>query len=422
MSERLQAVYRLRARAADVDARAHRLAVEQSIEMPPEAVRDERVRAEVIGRVDSIEPVAGLADRFEATLSLAVETVGGEAGQLMNMLFGNCSLQEDVELVDVRLPDSLLRALPGPRFGIEGWRAAVAGQRAEAAGHRAEAPERRVDAPERRVEAPGRRAETSSQRSLTCTALKPQGLPADALARLAYVFARAGIDVIKDDHGLADQRAAPFAERVAAVQRAVDRANREKADSDSPLAGHRSLYAPSLSGGPARLAGQLRLLRDEGVGALLACPMILGVPTFVELVRADAGVPIIAHPALAGAARIAPPVLLGRLFRLFGADATIFPNWGGRFAYSRADCLAVAEAARAPLGGHAAALPVPAGGMSVERVGEMLDAFGPDTMLLIGADLLAAGDAMAERAAAFVSRVHARAATTRVPGRSATAS
>jgi ribulose-bisphosphate carboxylase large chain len=50
-------------------------------------------------------------------------------------------------------------------------------------------------------------------------------------------------------------------------------------------------------------------------------------------------------------------------------------------------------------------LPVAAGGMSVERVAEMLDDYGPDTMLLIGGNLLAAGDAMPARAGAFAARV-----------------
>ena len=365
--------YRIQCPAGSIEARAQALAVEQSIEMPLEAVRDARVRTEVVGEVRSIDALPDAPGQFDVVLALATETVGDEAGQLMNMLFGNCSLQPDVELIDLQLPAATLARWPGPRFGIEGWRAAVG-----AAGTR---------------------------RPLSCSALKPQGLPLEALAALAYTFARAGIDVVKDDHGLADQPAAPFAQRVPAVQRAIERANRDKAAHGGALAGHRSLYAPSLSGGPRRLAAQLRIARDEGVGALLACPMIVGVPVFVELLRAEAGVPLLAHPALAGSARIGAPLLLGRLFRLFGADATIFPNWGGRFSYPRADCLAIAERARAPLGAHAPTLPVPAGGMSVERVGEMLDDYGPDTMLLIGGNLLAAGDAMPARAAEFAARV-----------------
>jgi ribulose-bisphosphate carboxylase large chain len=142
--------------------------------------------------------------------------------------------------------------------------------------------------------------------------------------------------------------------------------------------------------------------------------MVCGVPTMVELVREEAGVPILAHPALAGNARIAPDLLLGRLFRLFGADATIFPNFGGRFSYDRETCRAIARRAREPLGSVAAILPVPAGGMRTDRVGEMIEEFGNDVMLLIGGHLLAGattpGDSVLARAAAFVERVHAEAA------------
>jgi hypothetical protein len=126
------------------------------------------------------------------------------------------------------------------------------------------------------------------------------------------------------------------------------------------------------------------------------------VSSLAALAR-DVGVPILAHPSLAGAARIAPPLLLGKLFRLFGADATIFPNAGGRFGYSRETCAAIVRAARDPWSNLRPALPVPAGGMSVERVPAMRSTFGDDAMLLIGGDLLAAGNALESRCRAFVA-------------------
>lgn len=371
MSGRLLVTYQIRCTAHEAPARARALAVEQSVEMPPEAIAIDALRGRIVGRVEAIEPDPHDPTLQRAVLSLAAETVGDCPVQLLNMLFGNCALQPDVTLLDVRLPDTLIDALPGPRFGIDGWRAAV--------------------------------GPSSADRPLSCTALKPQGLPPDELARLAYSFARAGIDVIKDDHGIADQLAAPFDARVPRVQQAIERANREKASlADPALAGHRTVYAPHVSGTPERIARQLALIGNEGVGALLACPMLIGAGTFAGLVREQAGVPIIAHPAFAGG-RIAPALLLGRLYRLFGADATIFPNWGGRFAFTQAECLAIANAARSPLGRHLPAMPIPAGGMRVERCREMLDVFGPATMLLIGGDLLAAGPAMPARAAAFAA-------------------
>ena len=363
MSEpRLTSTYAVRADPSSIAARAEALALEQSVELPLAAVRDARVRDEVVARVASI---AALGDgRHEVRLEIAVETTGGEPGQLMNMLFGNSSLHDDVELVDVEVPAALAASFGGPRFGIAGWRDAVG----------------------------------AKDRPLTCSALKPIGLAPAALASLAGTLARAGVDVIKDDHGLADQASAPFVARVAAVQRAIDEANRD-------TGGH-TIYAPSLNGNLDAMRTQMRAARDAGAGAFLIAPMVSGVATLAAVAR-EAGVPILAHPALAGAGRIAPPLLLGRLFRLFGADATIFPNAGGRFGYSPATCAAIARAAREPWCGLAPALPVPAGGMSVERVPELREAFGDDTMLLVGGSLLVAGDALEARCRAFVAATHA---------------
>ena len=355
--------YEVGGSAADIEARASALALEQSIEMPLVAVTNTYVREQVVATVERIETLA--PERHRVVLGIATATVGRDIGQLMYMLFGNCSLQEDVSLIDVELPASLLSHWPGPRFGLEGIRARLG----------------------------------AGPRALTMTALKPQGLSPAALGQLAATFARAGLDIIKDDHGIADQEYAPFAARVTACQSAVARAN--------AAAGERSLYAPTLSGGPRQLREQAHIVREEGVGMVLACPMLMGLPAFDELVRDQLDCPVLAHPALGGVARIAPALLFGRLFRLLGADATIFPNHGGRFSYSPATCKALASAALAPWHHLRACAPVPAGGMTVERVDEMLEFYGRDVILLIGGALLMAGSALPERAREFVTRVRA---------------
>ena len=51
---RLIATYAVRADAAGIAARAEALALEQSVEVPLAAVRDARVRAEVVARVESV--------------------------------------------------------------------------------------------------------------------------------------------------------------------------------------------------------------------------------------------------------------------------------------------------------------------------------------------------------------------------------
>jgi ribulose-bisphosphate carboxylase large chain len=364
---RIRATYEIRADASEIEAVARALATEQSVEMPITAITDRRVLDEVVGRVDDIVAVG--PDRFLVTLGLAAETVGSPTGaadtaQLFNMLFGNCSLLDDVRLVDVEFPDQVLASFAGPRHGIAGLR----------------------------------RLCGAEGRPLSCTALKPQGLPPEGLAALCERFARAGLDLIKDDHGLADQTAAPFARRVEACQAAVARA--------AAATGRTSRYVPSLVGSPTVVARNAAVARDLGVQAVLVAPSLLGPAAFRELVDDHLhGLAVLAHPAFAGAARVDPPLLLGGLFRLLGADATIFPNVGGRFSYSAERCLAIAERARRPWGHVAACLPVPAGGMTTDRVPELRAAYGHDSVLLIGGALLAAGDGLDAEAARFVAAV-----------------
>ena len=101
----------------------------------------------------------------------------------------------------------------------------------------------------------------------------------------------------------------------------------------------------------------------------------------------------------------APALLIGKLFRMLGADAVVFPNHGGRFGYSPDTCRALARAALDERDGLRPCVPVPAGGMTRDRVPEMLDFYGVDIMLLIGGALLEAGAQMVDATSAFVTEV-----------------
>ena len=364
--ERIAATYRVSCEPAAVAARAQALAIEQSIEAPLEAVRDDYVAREIVAQVQDIrEAGAGV---FEVTLGLSGATVGADAGQLLNMLFGNSSLQADVELLDFDLPAAMQAAFAGPAQGVAALRA-----RAGAQG-----------------------------RAMTCVALKPQGLSPSALGALTEAFALGGVDFIKDDHGLADQAYSPFSERVRACAAAARRA--------AERTGRLASYVPVLSGHYGTMRDQIALARAAGLEAVMVAPMIAGLSTMQALSAENRDLAFFAHPAMGGAARIAPPALL-KLFRLVGGDVGIFPNFGGRFGYSRATCLAVAQALRGPLGALKPAAPAPAGGMTVARVPEMLETFGADTVLLIGGALLVAPpDRITQGAADFVRAVAERGA------------
>ena len=361
MHPRLQATYLVRCDARSIEERARAIAVEQSVEMPVSAIADDFVRSEIVGRVEAITEKQD--QLFEVRISLSAETVGNDPGQLINMLFGNTSLHEDVVLSDVAFPKELIENFGGPCHGLHELR-------------------RRVGAP---------------ARALTCSPLKPQGLSPARLAELAKDLAQAGIDYIKDDHGLADQAYSPFAARLEAVTVALRSVQQQS---------RATRYVPSLSGDLDTMRAQIALAKDAGVDTVMVAPIITGLSNFHRLVRENPTVAFVAHPTMAGAARISPPLLLGKLFRILGADAVIFPNYGGRFGYSPDTCRALAHAALDRREGLRPAVPVPAGGMTTDRVREMLDFYGADVMLLIGGALLEARERLRDATSAFVAEVH----------------
>ena len=361
MNERLRAFYRIRGDAASIEDRARGIAIEQSVEAPLAAIHNSRILSDIVGQVAAIEDQGG--GWFGVRIDLAVATVGEDAGQLLNMLFGNTSLYEDVILDDVVFPTSLLTAFGGPRHGAAGMFARA------------------------KVEA----------RALTCSALKPQGLAVQELAALASKLALGGLDYIKDDHGLANQAFSPFEDRVPACAAAVAKA--------CAITGGQTRYVPNLYGHFGQIERQLCIAASEGLDTAMIAPMIAGVSTLQALRQSHPDFAFIAHPAMTGASRVSPYVF-AKLFRLFGADAVIFPNPGGRFGFSMECCGKITDALRGPLDGLKASLPVPAGGMTLQLVPRLLDYHGRDVMLLIGGALLSASpERLAEETAAFVRAV-----------------
>ena len=246
--ETLRVTYRLHVDAESAAARAEEVAREQTVEVPRSAITDRFVEKEIMGRVEALEidPDGG----HLATIAFPAATTAFDPSQLLNVLFGIASLFDDVECVDAEFPLSMLPAFQGPRFGIAGLRKML--------GHH--------------------------DRPLTCTAAKPMGLSPVAMAELCATFARAGIDVIKDDHGLANHSFCAFEPRVTECLDALNRVADET--------GHDAIYVPNLNGTPDTLYRQLDFAQQSGARAVLVSPMLIGLPVFWELCNKRSSVPM----------------------------------------------------------------------------------------------------------------------------------
>jgi ribulose-bisphosphate carboxylase large chain len=344
--------------------RAEGIALEQTVEVPRDVVPPGYVEDEILGRVEAVEQEE--EGRFLARISYSPDSVADELPQLLNVVFGNSSIQKGIRVVSLDLGEALSARFPGARFGIAGVRA------------RARRP----------------------RGGLICPVLKPQGSTADELARIAHRCALAGADVIKDDHGLAGQAVAPFRERCEKVSAAVARANTET--------GRACLYMPNVAGRGEDLHENARFARRCGAGGVLVLPGLFGFDV-VRRLAADAEVdlPIMVHPSFLGSwvlsdsFGITHALVFGTLMRLAGADISIFPNVGGRFGFSEAECRSIARECQARGGIGQPIFPSPGGGMSVERARDMIGMYGEDAVFLLGGSLLRHGARIGEPIAAM---------------------
>lgn len=363
----VRAVYRLRARPGEAERLADQIAYEQTVELPPAQVSDE-VRREVVARVESVEPDPASGDHCLARLAYPQHLASNQLSQLVNLLYGNISMMPGIRLVDVELPGALLSGFRGPAFGVAGLR----------------------------------RLTGVHDRPLLATALKPRGLSDEALAAMAGDFARGGGDIVKDDQNLVDPDFESFKRRVTGCYRAVHEANE--------ATGQHCLYFPHLSAPAGELDSYAEFLRRLGVPGVLVCPMLLGMDTARHLTH-HYGLVYMAHPAMSGSYTagfdqgIDHGVLLGTLFRLGGADISVFPNFGGRFAYTRDQCRSIRERLGSPLGRFRPALPSPAGGMRYDNLPDMCADYGADSVFLIGGSLLGHSRDLAVGTRAFLDAI-----------------
>ncbi len=349
--ERILATYDVHGTADRARAVLDQLLVEQTIEFPADLVPDDDIKQHIIATVEQLDHLDETTTR--AVVSYAAELAGGQLPQLVNVLFGNISLVPGVRLVDIALPESLLATFPGPRHSLDGLR--------------------------RRFVPHGG--------PLLATALKPMGTPVADLAAMARDLAAGGIHLVKDDHSFGNQPFSTFRQRVPVLAEAIRQANDERGEASS-------IYLPALNLRSEDLDAGVELAVEAGAGGLLLLPGLIShdrMRAIADTLPDD--MVVMAHPSFIGSlvtdptAGFSAGLLLGTFARLCGADVSIFPNHGGRFSFTPETCTQIATACRAELGTILPCWPAPGGGMSLERVGEMIRFYGEDVCLLIGGDL-----------------------------------
>lgn len=347
------AVYRVVDKQSQLEARAEGIAVGLTVgswtDVP--VARQASVRA-YCGRVEQIDVVGeagGGAVVAELAIGYPVANFTATLTSILTTVFGKLSMDGEIRLVGLRIPDDLSARFPGPKYGVSKLR--------------------------ERLGIYGRPLLMSIFKA--CVGRDLADLTAHYRAQ-----ALGGADFIKDDEIFFSEAHATPEQRVVAFVEAARQVYEET--------GHPSHYAVNLTGPVLALRDRARHLSELGAGALLVNAIPYGYDVLLDL-AADAQVtaPLLIHPAMSGALYasathgIASDIVLGQWLRMAGADIVIYPSPYGSVTLERREGLRLADALRTP-GVHRAVMPAPSAGIFPGLVPQLVADLGADCIVNAG--------------------------------------
>ncbi len=330
----------------DAREKAFDITVEQTVEFPVECVPDQILEQKMLGIIESFKKVN--AETFKINISFPIEAATSELTQLLNVLYGNISIKPGIKIIDIHLHPKMQESFKGPKFGIKKIREML-------------------------------EVENSP---LVCSALKPMGLSSEDLSLMALMFAKGGVHLIKDDHGLSNQSFSDFKSRISSVTKALK--NYPK-----------TIYAPNITAPINELMDRAYFAKECGAKALLISPGLSGFDSIKALSEdSKINLPIVAHPAFLGSFVTSSTngfnhkTLFGKMMRISGADVSIYPNFGGRFSFSKEECLEIVKGCTEEFLNFQSIFPCPGGGMNFSNVPMMKEVYGKDVIYLMGGGLV----------------------------------
>ncbi len=302
-------------------------------------------RGSVLG-IDERTHVQGQPYEYYLTVGFPPANTEGDIPSLLTMIFGKISLDGRIRVEKLELPEAYFKE-KGPRLGIPGIRKLVG----------------------------------EPEKPLAMAIFKPcVGLSPAELGKMFEELALGGMHLVKDDEILPDLSVCPTEKRLEACLKAADRAKQ--------TTGKNTLYAVNLTGPTSQLLRKARKLQKEGSTCFLLNVLSYGFGILEEL--RDIGVPVMAHPALAGAiggsatTGIAYGVLLGTLMRTAGADIVLFPSSYGTVAIPQDDAMRIKNALTRPTTHLERSFPAPSAGIHPGLVPRILEDYGSDVIINAG--------------------------------------
>ncbi|MBI3591246.1 MAG: 2,3-diketo-5-methylthiopentyl-1-phosphate enolase [Candidatus Melainabacteria bacterium] len=338
----INVVYTIKNDGRDIKKLAHNIAVGQTIGIWNELSGNVRLQiSKHLAEVVSIEESS-----FTSTVKIAfpIENFGSDLGALLTAVYGKISLVPKIKLEDIEFSQNYLNLFKGPRFGISGIRDQLG----------------------------------KKEKPLLMSIFKPcLGLSHGELGNMFYEQAEAGIDIVKDDEILYDKDFNQTLKRLEACLGAKEKAKAK------------TIYAINLTGQANEILDRAVQLEKNGALCILFNYVSYGLPLLTSL-RQTVSIPIMAHPAFAGAicmgstSGLSEQLLLAKLPRIAGADFVLFPSQYGSLSWEKNIVLSINKELTKPLIHIKPSWPVPSAGIKANMVKEIILDFGEDIVINAG--------------------------------------
>ena len=277
----------------------------------------------------------------------------GNVPQLLSDIAGNVFGMKEVEnlrLLDVQFPRAYVKSFKGPALGLEGVRKLLGTDR--------------------------------TRRPHFGTIVKPKvGLNPKENAEVAYESWVGGVDFVKDDENLSNQRFCPFEERVIRTLEAKDKAESET--------GERKMYAPNITAETNEMLRRAEFVKEHGGNCIMIDIVTAGFAALQTVRDADFKLPIHAHRAMYAAFARNPKHgismrVLAKLSRIIGVDQLHTGAIVGKMEGKKSEILEINDQLRMEWMGLKPVFPVASGGIDPIRMPVLLDIAGTDLVINAG--------------------------------------
>ncbi len=366
------ATYRIEGITKDVEKKADAIAIGLTVgswtDLPlVEQKQLERHKGRVISATLTEENIANV------TIAYPTDNFSLDLPAILTTVFGKLSLDGKIKLIDLDFSKDLLTAFPGPKVGLKGIRELV----------------------------------NVHNRPLLMSIFKGLiGRDLTYMKEQMKAQALGGMNLVKDDEILFENELTPLTERIKTCKEALKESYEET--------GKRTLYAVNLSGKTFHLKEQAYRAVEAGADVFLFNVFSYGLDVMQGLVEdPEISIPIMAHPAYAGALVSSPtyglaaPLLMGKLLRYAGADFSLFPSPYGSVAMAKEETQLLAKECTVDNGIHLQTFPVPSAGIHPGLVPVLIEDFGIDCIINAGGGIHGHRGGAAAGGKAFVAAIDA---------------